>query len=143
MWFSSLRTRLTSIRTRVRSLASLSGLRIWRCCELRCRLQTRLGSGVAVALVWAGSYSSGSIPSLGSSICHEDKKIKNKNKLLGILACYLYNPLFLIHRNSRLCECGVLWSLQVKIQKRSEHVRSPYSHESCCPRICCRSCDSR
>ena len=35
----------------VRSLASLSGLAIWRCCELWCRLQMRLRSGVAVALV--------------------------------------------------------------------------------------------
>ena len=33
------------------NLASLSGLRIRRCPELWCRLQTRLGSRVAVALV--------------------------------------------------------------------------------------------
>ena len=32
-------------------LASLSGLRIWRCCELWCRSQMRLGSGIAVAVV--------------------------------------------------------------------------------------------
>lgn len=31
-------------------------------------------------------------------------------------------PTFLIHRDSRLYDCGVLWSLQVKIQKRSENV---------------------
>uniref|UniRef100_A0A8W4FIM3 Zinc finger protein 446 n=1 Tax=Sus scrofa TaxID=9823 RepID=A0A8W4FIM3_PIG len=35
----------------VRSLASLSGLRIWHCHELWCRSQIRLGSHVAVALV--------------------------------------------------------------------------------------------
>ena len=29
----------------------VSGLRIWRCCGLWCRLQMQLGSGVAVALV--------------------------------------------------------------------------------------------
>ena len=34
----------------VQSLALLSGLRIQRCHELWCRLQTRLGSRVAVAL---------------------------------------------------------------------------------------------
>ena len=34
----------------VRSLASLSGLRIWHCRELWCRLQTRLGSCMAVAV---------------------------------------------------------------------------------------------
>ena len=35
----------------VRSLVSLSGLRICHCCELGCRLQTWLGSPTAVALV--------------------------------------------------------------------------------------------
>ena len=35
------------------SLASLRGLRIWRCGELWCRSQTRFGSRVAVALVQA------------------------------------------------------------------------------------------
>ena len=43
--------RLGTMRLRVRSLASLSGLTIRRCRELWCRLQTRLGSRVAVALV--------------------------------------------------------------------------------------------
>ena len=42
--------RLVTMRLRVWSLASLSGLRIQPCRELWCRLQTRLGSGVAVAL---------------------------------------------------------------------------------------------
>ena len=50
--------RLVSMRTWVRFLASLSGLRIRRCRELWCRLQTWLGSGVAVAVMQAGSYSS-------------------------------------------------------------------------------------
>ena len=38
-----------SVRLRVRSLTSLSGLRIWRCHKLLCRLQLQLGSDVAVA----------------------------------------------------------------------------------------------
>ena len=42
---------LASMRTQLRSLASLSGLRIQHCCELWCRLQTQLGSGIAVAVV--------------------------------------------------------------------------------------------
>ena len=42
----------------VPSLASLSGLRIWHCRGLWCRSQTQLRSGVAVALVQAGSCSS-------------------------------------------------------------------------------------
>ena len=44
---------LASMRMQVRSLASVSGLRIWRCHELWCRSQTRLGSDVAVAVVQA------------------------------------------------------------------------------------------
>ena len=40
------------MRLWIRSLALLSELRIQRCRELWCRLQKRLGSRVAVALVW-------------------------------------------------------------------------------------------
>ena len=42
---------LASMRTQVRSLASLSGLRIWCCHELWCRSQMQLGFSVAVAVV--------------------------------------------------------------------------------------------
>ena len=51
LWLSGLQTRLVSMRMQVRSLASLSGLRIWHCCEQWCRLQTWLRSWVAVAVV--------------------------------------------------------------------------------------------
>ena len=44
------RTRLAPMRTRVPSLALLSGLRVWHCCELWCKSQRWLGSGVAVAV---------------------------------------------------------------------------------------------
>ena len=43
-------TRPVSVRMWVWSLASLSGLKNQRCHELRCRLQTQLSSGVAVAV---------------------------------------------------------------------------------------------
>ena len=43
--------RLGTMRMQVRSLASLSGLRIRCCHELWCRLQMQLGSWVAVAVV--------------------------------------------------------------------------------------------
>ena len=72
---------LTSIyRMWVRSLTSLSALRIWHCCELWCRSQTQLGSCAAVAVMEMGSYSSNSTPSLGTSICHRcgPKKAKKK-----------------------------------------------------------------
>ena len=73
------------MRLQVRSLPLLSGLTIQHCCELWCRLQTRLGSRVAVVLAQASGYSSNSTPSLGSSMCHESsprngKKTKQTNK---------------------------------------------------------------
>ena len=73
---------LGSMRIQIQSLASLSGLRIQHFHELWCRPQMWLGSGVAVAVVKAGSYSSDSTPSLGTSICCEcgPKKTKNKNR---------------------------------------------------------------
>ena len=45
------RIQLGTMRLQVQSLASLSGLRIRCCRELWCRLQTRLRSGIAVAVV--------------------------------------------------------------------------------------------
>ena len=42
---------LASMTTQVQSLASLNGLKIWRCHELWCRSQNWLGSHVAVAVV--------------------------------------------------------------------------------------------
>ena len=42
---------LGTMRLSVRSLASLSGLRIWRCRGLWCRSQTQLGSCIVVAVV--------------------------------------------------------------------------------------------
>ena len=57
-WLSGERIRLGTMRLWDLSLASLSGLGIWRCRELWYRLQTPLGSGVAVAVVQAGGISS-------------------------------------------------------------------------------------
>ena len=79
------------MRLWVQSLALLSVLRIQCCCELWCRLQTRLGSCVAVAVVKAGGYSSNWTPSLGTSICRgsdprNGKKMKKKeNDTIKIL----------------------------------------------------------
>ena len=54
------------MRMQIRSLGSLSGLRIQRFHELWYRLQTQLKACVAVAVAWAGSCSSDSTPSLGT-----------------------------------------------------------------------------
>ena len=66
------------MRMRVLSLALPSGLRIWHCC----RLQMQLGSGVAVTVAVAGTYST---PRLGTFIYHQcgpkkDKRPKKKKK---------------------------------------------------------------
>ena len=50
MWISGLRTRLVSVRMRVQSLASLSGLKDQAVLQLWHREQMRLRSGVAVAV---------------------------------------------------------------------------------------------
>ena len=73
-------TRLISTKSWVQSLASLSGLRIRRCCELWCRSQTQLESPIAVAVVKASSYSFDATPSLGNSTCcgWSPKKTKDK-----------------------------------------------------------------
>ena len=44
---------IVSLRIQVRSLASLSKLRIWHCCMLRCKSLMWLRSGVATAVVQA------------------------------------------------------------------------------------------
>ena len=77
---------LVSMWIQVPSQASLSGSGIWGCGELWCSFQTWLRSGVAVAVVNAGSCSWDLTPSLGSFTCHrwshkkQDKRKKEKIK---------------------------------------------------------------
>ena len=69
------------MRTRVQSLALLSGLRICYCHELWCGLQMCLGSQVAVAVKQVSGCSSNLTPSLGTSMCLRcgpEKKEKEK-----------------------------------------------------------------
>ena len=58
------------MRTRVRPLASLGGLRFWHCCELWC-VRRRCGSDLALLWLWCGPAATALIrpPSLGTSIC--------------------------------------------------------------------------
>ena len=88
------RTPLVSMRMQVGSLALPSGLRIQCCCELRCRLQMWLGSGIAMAVVQAGSCNSHWTPSLGTSICYrhglKKKSLQQKdvgNHIVSKLGC--------------------------------------------------------
>ena len=75
--------RVGTMRLQVRSLASLSGLRIQHCHELWCRSQMWLRSCIAVAVARASGYSFDYTPSLGISICHKcglKKAKKEKGK---------------------------------------------------------------
>ena len=94
MWLSRLQSRLVSMRIRVQSLALLSELRMWCCCELWHRSQTCLGSAIAMAV--AGSYSSDLTPSLGTSTCYRcspKKQKKIKEVFLKISAILASDPL--------------------------------------------------
>ena len=71
------------IRMQVQSLALLRGLRIPNCCELWCRSQTRLGSGVAVAVAWARSCRSELTSRLETSISLMNIDAKIINKILA------------------------------------------------------------
>ena len=74
------------MRLQVRSLASLIGLRIWRCHEVWSRSQTQLRSGIAVAwrrpaataligpLAWEPPYASG----VALKKCKKTKRPKKK-----------------------------------------------------------------
>ena len=79
-------TQILSMRVQIRSLASLSGSRIWHCLELWYRSQMWLGSSVAVAVVQAGSCISDSTPSLETSICYgcgfKKQKTNKQNSIL-------------------------------------------------------------
>jgi len=78
------------MRTQVRSLAFLSGLRIRPCCELWCRWQMQLTSLVDVAVVQADSYSSSLTPSLGTPYAMGAALKKKKKKTHKKLSVVLY-----------------------------------------------------
>ena len=56
------------MRMQVRSLASLSGLRIWRCRELRCGSQTKLRSDVATGYGVGPNLQHTEVPRLGTEL---------------------------------------------------------------------------
>ena len=75
------------MRAQVRSLALLSGLRIPCYHELWCRLLTRLGFCVAVAVVWAVSYSS-DLTLAWEPLYTVGVDLKSKKKVLNIIINY-------------------------------------------------------
>ena len=93
---------LGTMRLRVQSLVLLSGLRIWHCQELWCRLRTRLGPGVAVSVAEPSSYSSDLTSSLGTSTCCKcgAKKQEKKKRKSGFFHSTLVFSLILFLRTS-------------------------------------------
>ena len=89
------RIQLGTMRLQVQSQALLHGLRIWGCCELWFRSQKWLRSCTAVAV--AGSCSSNSTLSLGTSICcrcgpkKQKKQKKSSSVLCNVLLLCLEN----------------------------------------------------
>ena len=61
-------------------MTSIPGLAQWVKDPAWCRLQMWLRSGIAVAVAYAGSCSSDSTPSLGTSVCPECNPKKKKKK---------------------------------------------------------------
>ena len=115
---------LVTIRTQVQSLATLSGLRIWRCNELWHRPYTRLRSGVAVAVEQASSYSSDLTPCLGTFICRKcgpkkqtkkNKKQTTKKRFISIWR-YSYKPQneIVIHNSKLIINKWINWTLMTK-----------------------------
>ena len=77
------RIQLVSMMMQVGSLASLSGLRIWHCCDLWCRLKLWLGSDVAVAVMLAAVALIGPLawePSYTMDAVLKSEKKKNRRR---------------------------------------------------------------
>ena len=107
------------MRTQDWSLALFSGLRIQKLPELWCRLQTQLGSHIAVTVAEAGSYSSDSTPSLGTSICHKcgqkDDDNNNNSNNNNNNKCPCWTPFLIpwtsLTELSLLPLSGIIWVL--------------------------------
>ena len=83
----------------------------------------QLGSGVAVAVTEAGSYSSDSTPSLGTSVCHGygPKKTKDQNNENDVM------PL-LLDAHGHVVRSSSITSVLHK-RKHAQGVMWPWSHD--------------
>ena len=147
---------LASMKTKVQSLGSLSGLRLRHSHELWCRSQVQLRSGFAVAVDVAGSCSSDWTPSLGTSICQgcgpkkTRKKYRNSSSVRGSPPRVICQPRFPPCCGLGLCcpQLMVLWSpcsststyRKGKSLEDREHMGEPYglglevvTHPFCSP----------
>ena len=109
------------------------------------RLQTWLGSRVAVTVVQTGSCSSDSIPSLGTSVCRMcGLKRQNKNKTKKPIASMAATPpwaqqhrsVWLQFLSSILCSASHVLSTPLNKNKGRINQTRPTFH-LCYPQICC------
>ena len=127
------------MRFRVWSLALFSGLRIRCCCELWCRLKMWLRSRIAVAVVYADSYSSYSTSSLGTSICPKcgPKKPKKKKKVSHqyyFIKTWTFKQFFKWKRqNLRTMTVFPLWTKNVTCHISNQGMLWPSSYQSLQP----------
>ena len=84
-WLSGLQIRLGTMRLQVQSPALLSGLRIWCCRELWCRLQMQLDLDPVLLWLWRRPVATGPIQALAweppyaaGAAQRNSKKTKNK-----------------------------------------------------------------
>ena len=89
-----------------------------------------LRSHVTVALAYAGSYSSSSTSSLGTSICHGYSPKRQKNKMLLGLSFEIFNRIQGILANSHLLQSpapGMERGAEMMQQRRSPFVSLQHS----------------
>ena len=110
---------LGTMRLWVWSLALLSGLKIWYCQDLWCRLQTWLRSCVAAAVVWAGSCSSDSknigwisqknFPLEGPLLVMCTFPLSQVHRFLPIEILYSRLSSYVFHYAFLLCHVSQMW----------------------------------
>ena len=127
------------MRTRVRLLALLSGLRLQCCCELWFKSQTQLRSCVAGAVARASSCSSDSTSSLGTSICHGcgPKKTRQKQKTNKNHCTLSERPECALHPGKTCAGVRVHppppASCIPNVFKPSSHLPGPHGDQACAP----------
>ena len=127
-WHSGSQIWLGTMRLWVRSLPLLSGLRIRRCRELWCRLQTRLGSSVAMALLWLWRrpvatapiqplaweppYAAGAAQEIATTTTTKKTK-RPKKKLLGVPVVAQQKQIWLVSMRTQVQSLALLSGLRI------------------------------
>ena len=89
MWLSGLKPNTVSVRMRVQSLVSLSGLRIQHHYKLRCRSQVGLGSGIVVPELWHRPAAAALIRYLAQELPYATGTVVKTKKITAVLTILL------------------------------------------------------